>query len=80
MQDGYMRFMTTSERSELRIPEAEDTQDGFIAAEATASLTATLRLTNPSIAEDDNYTWMQVPPPICPATVPGPERSCFKAV
>lgn len=55
-----MRFMTTDERSELRIPENDDQSDGFVVSEAKASLRGTLRLATPDIGESDNYTWMQV--------------------
>lgn len=60
VQDGYMRFMTDDERSELRIPENDDQSDGFVVSEAKASLRGTLRLATPDIGESDNYTWMQV--------------------
>ena len=55
-----MRFMTTDERSELRIPANDDKSDGFVVSKAKASLKATLRLATPDIGESDNYTWMQV--------------------
>ena len=55
-----MRFMTSS-GSELRIPENDDQQDGFVVEDARASMKATVRLAKPSIGEGDNYTWMQVP-------------------
>lgn len=60
VQDGYMRFVTTSERSELRCPQNDDQSDGFTVSNARAFFTGTVRLGNPSIGESEDYTWMQV--------------------
>ena len=58
-----MRFMTSSERSELRIPENDDQQDGFVVEDARASMKATVRLAKPSIGEGDNCLLYTSPSP-----------------
>ena len=55
-----MRFVTADERSELRTPKNDDTQNGFQVSSATASLSGTVRLPSSTIGDSDNYTWMQV--------------------